>query len=647
MPALALAGRGGRHSHSDGGGRRRAALSVVAAIVFTAAGPVFAQTPAPSPPSPSPLIPPPPSAQELARAQALVRANALELAQEILESRAPALQMSPAWLAWERQLWVVYRLRGRWNELHARAAPALKGAHWPAGVRREARLQAIKALAELGRGAEARRLIDEALADADAPAAHHRQARRARVASFLADGLAAEARRALREFQARYGLGARPADADLQLMTAAAALQAGDAAAAVSELAAVDSAPARLLKLHARLVSRELPPADVAAAARALLESPGAEAVARSIYAVIAAAHKQGGAQYPLADALEAYLLTPADSEIAGVEARFDAGDLFAAYAAVAAHQIARAGLPAGDLRAHIAFARGLPPALNVARKALFTQLAATVDIAEIRRQAVDGYINEIVNSERIGLIPLLFDGGDEGESAPLGSLSLGGRTALRLSAAAVAAGDFALAAKANAAMREFPPAAPAAERQTWLLRAGRVDLLAGHPARGAAKLDAYLESFTALDAGQTDAVLQPIFDLQTVGEHALALELLRKVDALAPRGKHQREIAFWRAESYAGAGKPRRAAAAFLHSAFAGEDSFDRWGRAARALAAEALLDAGLFADARHLLQDLLAGAPTDAGRLRLRQQLQRARLLEANSARPGAAPADSPPAE
>lgn len=652
MPALT--GPGGRHSYCNGdghshseaarAGRRLAAaargLLVAVAVVWGAAGgPVFAQTPAPLP---SPLTPPPPSAEELARAQDLVRANALGLAQEILESRAPALQPSPAWLAWERQLWVVYRLSGRWAELYARAAPALNGAHWPPAIRREARLQAIRALAELKRGAEARRLIDAVLADADAPPVHHRQARRARVASFLADGLAAGARRALRDFQTRYGLSARAADRDLQFMTAAVALQSGDAEAAVSELATVDSAPARLLKLYARLVRRALPAAEVAAQARELLESPGAKTQSRAIHALIAAAHMQAGAQYPLADALEAYLLTPpAGPAVAGVYPQFTVADLRAAYAAIAAHQIARASLPAGDMRAHLDYALGLPAALGVARKALFAQLAATADDAEIRRAAVDGYVGEIVNSGRIALLPLLF--GDR-ESAPLGGLSLDGPQALRLGAAAVAAGDFRLAAAAHAAMREFPPGAPETERRAWLLRAGRVDLLAGHPARGAAKLDAYLESFTVLNAAQTNAVLQPIFDLQTLGEHALALPLLRKVDALAPRGKHMREIAFWLAESHAGVGDPKRAAAAFLRSAMAGEDSFDRWGRAARFRAAEALLDAGLFADARRQLRDLLAGANTDAGRLQLRQTLQRARLLEANSPSPDS---PSPPAE
>lgn len=673
MPARA--GRpGGRrrhcHCHCDGGdgGRARRVLAGVA-VVFTVAAaltppaaPVFAQTsaaespaptpppaaesPAPSPsPSPAPLptpsppaeSPSPPSADELARAQDLVRANALGLAQEVLESRAPALRPAAAWLAWERQLWVVYRLRGRWAALLARAQPALEGADWPAGIRREARLQALKALVELRRAAEARRLIAAVLADADAPGAHQRQARRALIAVELAEGQAAAARRALREFQSRYGLGAR--DASLQLLTAAVLLRAGEVDAAVSELAAVDSAPARLLKLYARLQSRELPPAEVAARASALPDS----APARWVRAVAAQAHAQAGAWYPLADALEAYHLAPPppSSPPAGVYPQFAAADLLAAYARIAAHQIRRAGAPAGEAQSHLDLARALPPALGVARRALFAHLTATAaseNDAETRQAALDGYVGEIIDSGRIRLIPLLFGGGD----APLGELSLGGDAALRLGAAALAEGDFRLAAAAHAAMRAFPAGRPAAARQAWLLRAGRVDLLAGHHARGAAKLREYLESFSALTAAQTDAVLQPIFDLQALDRHALALPLLGRVDALAPAGKHRREIAFWLAESYAGAGDPRLAAAAFLRSAMAGADSFDRWGRAARLRAAEALLDARLFADARRLLQDLLAAAATDARRIQLQQALQRARLLEAaaDSPSPGASP-------
>ncbi|MDD9885029.1 MAG: hypothetical protein OXU62_10970 [Gammaproteobacteria bacterium] len=579
----------------------------------------------------------PPSAQELARAQALVRANALDLAQEILETRAPKLRRAAEWLAWERQLWVVYRIRGQWRQLYARAAPALKRrARWPPAVRREARLQAVKALVELRRGADARRLIRDVLADADAPPAQHRQARRALVASYLADGAAAEAQRALQEFQAQYGTGADPGRRDLQLLTAAVSLRGGDADAAINQLAPLDSAAARLLKLYARLANGSLSPAEVSDGARALLDAgPAAQALARPARALIAQAQRQAGARYPLADALETVLLTPPSPpsplDSAGIYPQFTVGDLLDAYARIARHQAARAGLPAGDPRAWLAHARALPPALQVARRALFAHLAAATGnagggrAAEIHAAAVDGYVDEIVNAGRLGLLPQLFGGEN-----PLGTLSLGGRAGLRLAAAAIAAGDFRLAAAANAALRDFPPDV---ERGAWLLRAGRVDLFAGEHARGAARLDEYLESFAALDARQTDAVLQVIFDLQTLGRHGLALPLLRKVDARAPRGKHQREIAFWRAESYAGDGKQRRAAALFLHSALQAEDSFDRWGRAARFRAALALTDAGLFGDARRQLQDLLAGAASDERRRQLRQQLQRVQLLEAGA--------------
>jgi len=609
-----------------------AVVTVAITVTGALAAPTHAQTPA----SPAGATPPalvtdsPPAAQELARARDLVRANALELAQEVLESRAPALRPGAAWLAWERQLWVVYRLRGRWAALYARTAP---GARWPGPVGREARLQAVKALTELGRGREARALIQAALADAESSPAQQRQARRALIAAHLADGDAAEAGRALREFQARYGLGA--VDAELQLATAASALRAGDADAAINQLATVDSAPARLLKLYARLRASEMAAGEVAAGALALLESPAAPV--RSIYAVVAAAHREAGARYPLTDALEAYLLAPpVESSPVGAYPEFTVADLRAAYADIAAHQIRRAGLATQDAAAWLDYAQRLPPALGVARRALFAHLAATTERAEIRRAAVDGYVEEIATTARIGLI-LLFFGADK----PLGELALGGRAGLRLAAAAVAAGDFAVAAAAGAALREFPADG---DRAAWLLRAGRVDVFAGHHARGAGRLAEYLESFEALTDAQTDAVLQPIFDLQTVGEHALALPLLRQVDARAPRGKHQREIAFWRAQSHAGAGRQRRAAELFLHSAMQADDSFDRWGRAARLRAAEALVEAGLFGDARRLLQDLLVGATSDARRLRLRAELQRVRLLQGAAESPSPTPTPTP---
>jgi len=561
----------------------------------------------------------PPSAQELARVQNLVRANVLELAQEVLEARAAAPQPTPRWLQWERQLWAVYRLRGRWQKLYERTRQLPPD--FPREILREAHLQAIEALTSLNQGSAARRLIRQQLLDVDAPPRHRWQLRQSLVAAYLNDGLLQEARTALERLHHDYGAW----QTDSLLLSAAVMLRSGDADAAVNLLAPLDQPPARLLGLYARLTNRTLAPGQVIERAGALLEAPQGRSVARQVRAVIAQAHLQAGASYPLVDALEAYLLAPAarDLELSGVYPRFEVPDLLDAYARVARDQVNQAGLLIGEEHAWLEYARQLQPATGVGRRALLAHLAATAQRGSaLRRGALDGYVNALIDTDRIALMAHLF-----GPGAMLGQLSLGGQAGLRLAAHALSKGDFNLAAEANANLRAFPVGL---DRKAWLLQAGRIDIFAGRHRRGADKLRQWLESFSGLEAAQTDAILQPIFDLQTVGQHRLALALLHQVSERAPPGKYQREIAYWLAESYAGSEQYHQAADWFLHSALQAPDSFDPWGRAARFRAAEALMDGGLFEDARRLFQDLLAGAPSEASRNALRQKLQRIRLLE-----------------
>ena len=575
---------------------------------------------------------------ELVRVQNLVRANVLGLAQEILETNGPA--MDPAteptteWLQWERQLWTLYQVRGQWQKLYERTLelpPAL-----PANLRREAQLLAIKALTALGRRGAARGLIRAQLPATDAPQRHKRRLRQALIATYLADDLLFEARIAMDHFRRDYGAG----ETDWLLLSAGVLLRSGDPDAAVNLLAPLDQPAARLLRIYARLGNRSLTPDQVIDRALALRASPRGESLERDIQAVMAEANITAGKFYPLADVLEDYLLAPPprDPGLSGVYPQFDAADLLDAYARIARDEGNKAGLLSGEEWRWLAHARQTPPGATVARKALFAWLAVDAKSPAVRRNAVDAYVNVLIDLRRTALIAHLF-----GPETRIGELSLGGETGLRLSAHALDNGDFQLAAEANANLSANWMATAGVDRSAWLLQAGRIDIFAGRHRRGAAKLEEWIEAFDALDPAQTRAILQPIFDLQTVERHQLALALLHKVDARAPAGKYRREIAYWLAESYHGSGQYTAAADLFLHSALQHADGFDRWGEAARFRAAEALMDALLFDDARRLFDDLLARAQSDASRSALKQKLQRLWLLE-SSPQDSSLPAPSP---
>ena len=559
---------------------------------------------------------------ELIRVQNLVRANVLGLAQEILETRGPAIEKKPSheWQQWERQLWALYRVQGKWQKLYERIdqlPPTL-----PDAIRRESQLLAIKSLTALQRGSAARHLIRSQLLVADESQPHKRRLRQALIATYLADDLLPEARIAMQHFRMDYGAG----ETEWLLLSAGVLLRSNNPNAAVNLLAPLNQPSARLLRLYARLGNRSLMPDEVITRALEFRALPQSASLERHILALTAQANIAAGKFYPLAEVLEEYLLAPPPSDpgLNRVYPQFTADDLLNVYARIAEEEANLVGLLVGEEQRWFDHARQLPPESAVARRSLFAHLAVTAQDPALRRNSVDGYVDALIDIRRTALIERLF-----GADTRLGALSLGGQTGLRLSALALDNSDFKLAAEANATLSELPAGV---ERTDWLLQAARIDIFAGRHRRGAAKLTEWIESFDALDAAQTDAVLQPIFDLQTVGRHALALELLRQVDARAPTGKHRREIAYWLAESYQGSDQYHTAADWFLHSALLQDDGFDRWGKAARFRAAEALMDGQLFADARRLFEDLLTAADSDASRSALKQKLQQLWLLESS---------------
>ena len=584
-----------------------------------------------TPNTPNTLATQPPT-PELVRVQNLVRANVLGLAQEILETRGPALatvgatasatsEPSAQWLQWERQLWALYRAQGQWQKLYERTRELPPTV--PAVIHREAQLQAVKSLTALHLGSAARSIIRTQLLAMDAPQPYQRQLRQALIAAYLADDLLPEARIAMAHFARDYGTG----DTDWRLLGAGVLLRSGDADAAVNLLAPLDRPGARLLRLYARLGNQSLTPDQVIDGALELLVSPHGESLAREIQAVMAQANIVAGKLYPLADVLEEYLLTapPRDSDLIGVYPQFAMDDLFDVYTRIAAEEANRAGLLIGEDSSWLDYALKIPASSTVARKSLFAYLALTTGVPHLRLRALDGYVEVLIDIKRITLIEQLFTA-----YTRLGKLSLGGATGLRLSAAALNAGNFQLAAEANANLSSLPATV---KRTDWLLQAGRVDILAGRHQPGADKLTEWIEMFEELSAAQTDAILQPIFDLQSVQQHSLALELLSKVNVHAPSKKYQREIAYWMAESHHGNGHYYVAADLFLHSALQQADGFDQWGEAARYQAAESLTAGKLYDDARRLLNDLLTRAQSDTRRNALKQKLQRLSLLQSRS--------------
>jgi len=562
---------------------------------------------------------------ELLKVRTLVRANVLDLAQSILETEGPQILPTSEWLDWERQLWTLYRVRGKWEALYQRTRQVPPA--FPVSIRREAEIQAAYAFIAMDRSVKARRLLRKHLLSNDISELEKRDFRKMIIESYLAEDLLEEASIAMKNYQFDY----RSQEQDWLLLSAQVYLKLDQPDSAVNVLAPLDQPAARLLRIFARLNNQSMTPEQGIAGAKKLQKSLDSQSEhnavkVHQVLAVIIFA-KQNGIDAPPAIAeLENYLIEvgQVDSQSDNIYPRFNISHLLAAYDAVALEEANESGLLVGEYSNWFDHALQLPVTETTTKKAIYGYLLQKASDPIFRIQLNDFFVNSLIESDRIDLISGFY-----GDGNVFGELALSGNVGLELSNYALATGNIQLAAAANSGLTE-PPLGM--EQLEWLLHVARISIIAGDYKKGASDLMSWLEGFENLQPEQTDQVLQPVFDLQTVNQHILALELLHAVNARSHSKKHVREIAYWIAESYQASRQYIKAADYYLYSALQKDNGFDQWGESARFRAAESLLSANLVADSRTLFEDLLARANDENRKLQLQQKLQELWLLESS---------------
>ena len=565
---------------------------------------------------------PEPASPELLRVRTLIQANVLGLAERIMEEQGPPQLPDGAWLNWERQLWALYRARERWRKLVLRVQEIPPA--FPASIHREAEREAIDAYNALGQGADARRLLRRHLLSPGLAEREKITLRRKIIESYLMEGRLNDANAAARVFQSDY----RPQDRDWLLLAGKVALQSGNPSEAVNLLAPLDDPAARVLALWSRLKEGGIRPEEALDRAGRMRQDETYRFLERPLLGVMVSAADAANLERRMSDLLEQYLIAagPADLEGSLGIPRFGPGDLMESYAVMAASRANAEGYLTGEEPDWDTFARLLPVEDDVMRRGVWAHIGIHSSDPASRMQALDQWVNAALDGDRWSLVPLLF-----GDDAPLGPLLVSPSTALRLSNAALGSGDIRLAAEANANV-SAPPAGMTLEE--WLLYTGRISIIAGRYGQGIERLRQWILANERLTPEQTDRVLQPIFELQTVGQHEPAIELLELIDARSPGGKFVREIAFWIAESHDALGQHMKAADYFLFSAMQQANGFDQWGMSARYRAADALLEGNFFSDSRTIFQDLLRHSKDENRTAALKQKLQKIWLLESSLA-------------
>lgn len=532
----------------------------------------------------------------LEEVRAVAAAGASGLALRLLDAGQPPRAGDPgAWLAWERERLVVLESRGAWARLAARVDGY--GAGLPADFHGHAVLRAVRAELEQGLGGEARRRLRALLWTSRPDTIAAAELRRLVVESYVADGAAADAFTALLRYRLDFGDG----EGAWRHLAARVMVLAGHPDEALEPLEGLGDAEAVFLRLLARIQAGRL---DWQAGMEAVAGAAESGLSHRRHYQLAAALADRATTPAQRVEALEEAL---AHRRLAG-PARLAATSVAALWAAYETHARILSNahqLLIGEFEAWLELAATLAEREPVAARSIYAYVATAAEDVVWRRQAQTALVASLRTLPGgLEVLRQLYLERDEGPEAPRPPETI--RYALVEQALAV--GDIPLASGMARDLEEPPPGGDGFE---WPLRRARVLVLGGFPDEGARVLGALLAAHPALSPGDVDRINQVLFELQAVGEPALAYGLFEDMLARVTDEQRRRETLYWMAESKEAAGQHAAAARLYLRSAMEpGPRAMDPWSRTARYRAAEALTAAGLTADARNLYETLLAVA-------------------------------------
>jgi tetratricopeptide (TPR) repeat protein len=307
-----------------------------------------------------------------------------------------------------------------------------------------------------------------------------------------------------------------------------------------------------------------------------------------------------------------------------------DADALWAAYDELAQHEGNRARLLVGDDAAWMQRARQYPCRDRLMARAFYAFLSHHARDIEVRTTAHDWLAYTLFADGRPNTAQALYT-----RSARFATLAdIPAVARYRLADKALAEFNVKLAAEL---VRDLEAPPPDDDSELWTLRRARMLIYADDVTPGVALLRAEFAAREQISADLADRYLQVLFDLQTLGRHTEANELLAQLYRRVEPAPLKREILFWQADSLAALGQHQAAAELYLRSAtFDGASGRDPWGETARFRAAEQLGKAGLIDDARNIYGALLAQAQDPRRRVQIERHMQQLWLVRRTPAVP-----------
>jgi hypothetical protein len=568
------------------------------------------------------------NASQLDEIRRLAQGGAAQLALSTMDRLQPELLADKQkWVEWEKLRIAIYQQSRDWQALTQRVDEF--PAHLPADFIYWAQTEQARAYITLQQGDKALAILQNLVwnlpADAAITAQWLPQWRRLIIDSYINDQQLADAQVATSRFYQDYP---KQEIADI-LLRARIALINGQPDDALFLLRPHADVPrVATLYLLAQLRSLHQPANKIVRAGIGQLQSDTIDdSLKPLLWAIIAEGAKRSGDRATTANALEHVLADKDAQNLPDGLFTYSADSLWNSYIDFATWYGNRQQFLIGQDQQWFKAARAAEKKQPVRARSLYALLMLKGQEENFRIRAIERFIALMKGREQgNSLLKQLFM--DSSQFARKENIPAEIRHALV--DIALSQSDIELASDLMATIKE-PPAG--ADNFFWHLRRARIFILGGDELYGIQALQKLIGSYAIIPRAQIDRLLQVIFDLQTLGEHQKAIELLNMVLSKALDAEVKREIFFWIADSHKAEQAHRQAARFYMKSAtHIAEKDMDPWAQTARYQAAESLARAGLLDDARTLFRQLLKVTREPARRAVLQHELQKLWLMKGN---------------
>lgn len=555
----------------------------------------------------------------------LDRAGATDLAMSLIDARQkPFAQDIASWLQWEELRLELLLQRGRWQEYERRieALPA----RLPQWFLIWAKTQGAQLHLLLNDPQRARRLLADLIWQIDDGEAVYRTAlwRRMIIESYLQEERYTDSAAAMVKYQQEYG----DTDEAWLIMRARVLMRQNGAPEAAIILEGTTQLEARIYYLTAQLRAREKSGSQIWSQAKALLAQTEDKGYRLALLLLcVEAAHAAAQPEQEIEALEQANALADSHNELVGLY-HFSVDQLWSSYFSLAQSLANTAQLLEGDDSAWLTLVTSLRESQPVQARALLAYLAFKALDGDVRSQSHAQLFQSLVSlpGGRSILHRLYLQSEHFKETTAIPSI-----VRYELLDDAIAANDLKLASALIVDL-DTPPVAQE-NRLDWRLRQARIHVMAGQHGQGVMILQAILaDTSQRLDEEFVDRFLQVLFDLQTVDQHKVALDLFEQLlQRQDIDHKHRREAYYWMADSFKALRRYQEAARLYMQSAlWGGEDGQDMWGQSARFQAAGMLASAGFVDDARSVYLELLRVAADPGRKALLQRSIQQLLLIQ-----------------